>query len=160
MHSLFSISTSMTCFFHSSNVGMSSLLGTDGSVSPTVLASPAWNTQACHTRLNTDRHLISLYAYIETCKRNANSDTNSIIITYKLITCFDQQIIHTVCDRTTFTAQGSQPAPGHWSTEMRWAVNNILMDYISPLLNLTRELDAKNQPAQSTSYVKTWTVVV
>lgn len=46
VHILFSFSTSKTCFFHSSKVGMSSLLGTDGSASLATLASPDWNTQA------------------------------------------------------------------------------------------------------------------
>ena len=42
---LFSFSTSMTCFFHSSKVGMSSLLGTEASVSGATPASPTWKQQ-------------------------------------------------------------------------------------------------------------------
>lgn len=40
-NSLFSFSTSMTCFFHSSKVGMSSLFDTEGSGSLAVLPGPA-----------------------------------------------------------------------------------------------------------------------
>lgn len=74
-HLLFSISTSITCFFHSSKVGISSLLGTEGSVSLDVGTSPAWTTQTwiSHTHIATATStnlLISLYL---------NKQTNSML---------------------------------------------------------------------------------
>lgn len=60
---LFSFSTSMTCFFHSSKVGMSSLLGTEGSVS-IALASLASTALTGIERHVIQTHPVSCNLYI------------------------------------------------------------------------------------------------
>lgn len=66
--------------------------------------------------------------------------------------------IYTVLSNTIYSSHCSQLAPGHWRTEMHWAVNNIFMDYVSTLLDLTRESHPKNPSTQTASYINTPTL--
>lgn len=62
-----------------------------------------------------------------------------------MIICILASLIHYMKSLPS-TVHSLQLAPSHESIEMHWAVNNILMDYITTLLDLTRESDPKNPP--------------